>query len=219
MTEEVNESRQIAEYWNRIAGSFDAIYSGSKSPLGRALDRYLRADMYQRFEWVMRKAGPMQGKTACDVGCGSGRFVVALAQRGADVTGVDFAPQMLDLARQLASQNGVAERCRFQLSDILDFRSDTRFDLVIAIGFWDYVADPLSRLQIIRNVTSGRFLSAWPRSGTIRAAIRKARLKVAGCPVYFWDLRQIEDLLRRSNFRMVGYETHGQLYCVEAIPE
>jgi len=212
-----DESRQIAQYWDQIAPEFDTIYSGRKSALKRALDQWLRRDMYQRLDWVMSKAGEVGGSTVCDVGCGSGRFVSPLAQRGASVTGLDFAPHMLELARQLVSKDGVADRCKFVLSDILDWKTEDKFDLVIAIGFWDYVADPLERLQVIRTITRGRFLSAWPRAGTWRAAIRKRRLHAAGCPVYFWTYAQVEDLLQRAGFKVTTSEVDGQLFCVESV--
>jgi len=213
-----DESRQIAEYWDNIAPEFDAIYTGRKNPLARTLDRVLRRDMYQRFDWVMRKASGPGNSSICDIGCGSGRFVNALAQRGAHVTGLDFAPAMLELAQKLVNESGVGDRCKFVLSDVLDWKTDERFDLVIAIGFWDYVADPLGRLQVIRKITRGKFLSAWPRAGTWRAAIRKQRLKMAGCPVYFWTHSEVEDYLRRAGFAMRSSEVYGQLYCVEATP-
>jgi SAM-dependent methyltransferase len=212
-----DETRQIAEYWDRIASDFDTIYSGRKSRIARTLDHWLRRDMYQRFDWVMRKAGDLRGKSVCDVGCGSGRFVVPLAKMGGAVTGLDFAPNMLQLARELTRKENVAERCRFVLGDILDWKTSEKFDLVIAIGFWDYVADPLSRLQVIRGITRERFLSAWPRAGTMRAAVRKVRLKVAGCPVYFFHQSEVEDYLRRAGFRGQSCEVYGQLHCVEAI--
>jgi SAM-dependent methyltransferase len=213
-----DEARQVAQYWDRIAPEFDAIYTGKKNPLARTLDRVLRRDMYQRFDWVMRKAGDVRNLTVCDIGCGSGRFVNALAQRGARVTGLDFAPTMLELGRKLVSETGVADRCNFVLSDVLDWKTEEKFDLVIAIGFWDYVADPLGRLQVIRKITRGKFLSAWPRAGTWRAAVRKQRLKLAGCPVYFWTHSEVEDYLRRAGFAMQSSEVYGQLYCVEATP-
>src|SRR6516164_11052737 len=129
----VDEARQIADYWDRIAPQFDAIYSGKKSRAARLLDRVFRRDMYQRFDWVMRKSNDVRNKSVCDVGCGSGRFVSALAQRGATVTGLDFAPSMLQLAKQLVEQDGVAERCDFVLTDILDWKTERNFDEVIAI--------------------------------------------------------------------------------------
>jgi SAM-dependent methyltransferase len=211
-----DETRQVAQYWDRIAPEFDAIYTGKKNPLARTLDRWLRRDMYERFDWVMRKAGDARNLTVCDVGCGSGRFVNALAQRGARVTGLDFAPTMLELARKLVTESGVPDRCDFVLSDVLDWKTGEEFNLVIAIGFWDYVADPLGRLEVIRRITRGRFLSAWPRAGTWRAAIRKQRLKLAGCPVYFWTLPQVEEYLHRAGFVVSSSERYGQLFCVEA---
>jgi 2-polyprenyl-3-methyl-5-hydroxy-6-metoxy-1,4-benzoquinol methylase len=214
-----DESQQIAKYWNDIADRFDAIYTGNKGPLGRGLDRWLRRDIYQRFDWVMREAGAssdLRGMTVCDVGCGSGRFVTSLAKRGAQVTGVDFAPEMLRLATQLAAEQGVADRCKYVLSDVLDWKTSERFDLVIAIGFWDYVADPLPRLRVIRELTKTTFLSAWPRAATLRAAIRKVRLKADGCPVYFFTLPQVQDYLRRAGFRVASHEVLGQLFCVRS---
>jgi len=213
-----DDARQVAQYWDRIAPEFDSIYSGRKSALARALDRWLRRDMYQRFDWVMNNACNPTDETVCDVGCGSGRFVSALAKKGARVTGVDFAPEMLRLARELARREGVADKCHFVLSDILDWTTSERFDLVIAIGFWDYVADPMPRLKNIRRLTRGTFLSAWPRAGTLRMALRTARLKVAGCPVYFWREEQVQKCLRHAGFSVDSTEIIGQLYCVKASP-
>jgi 2-polyprenyl-3-methyl-5-hydroxy-6-metoxy-1,4-benzoquinol methylase len=214
-----DETRQIAKYWNDIANDFDAIYTGNKGPIARGLDRWLRRDIYQRYEWVMSQAGPspdLRGMRICDIGCGSGRFVTSLAKRGAQVTGVDFAPEMLKLGAQLAEKGGVADRCKFVLSDVIDWQTDEQFDLVIAIGFWDYVADPVPRLQVIRRLTRKTFLSAWPRAGTLRAAIRKVRLKADGCPVYFFTLAQAEDYLQRAGFRVETREILGQLHCIRS---
>ena len=89
---------QVAKYWNDIAKQFDSIYTGEKSAVGRVLDRWLRQDIFGRFDWVMRKAGNVKDNTVCDIGCGSGRFVTELAKRGARrVLGVDVAPEMLKL--------------------------------------------------------------------------------------------------------------------------
>ncbi len=44
---------------------------------------------------------------ALDLGCGSGIWSVALANRGWDVTGIDLIPRALDRARQRANEAGI----------------------------------------------------------------------------------------------------------------
>ena len=217
MTTKEANMPQVKQFWNDVAYQFDAIYSGKKGTVARAMDRWLRRDIYQRFDWVMEQAGDVTGKRICDVGCGSGRFVAELAKRGAaHVTGVDIAPEMLKIARELAASQGVAGRCTFINTDANDWRTDEKFDLTIAIGFWDYIANPESRLKVIRGITKGRFLSAWPRSGTIRAPIRKVRLTALGCPVYFFSRDDVYRYLEGAGFRVDSCEVIGQLFCAAA---
>jgi 2-polyprenyl-3-methyl-5-hydroxy-6-metoxy-1,4-benzoquinol methylase len=210
---------QVAQFWNDIAQDFDSIYTGKKSPIGRALDRWLRADMFGRFDWVMEASGDLRGKTVCDIGCGSGRFVTALAQKGAKhVTGVDVAPEMIRLARDLVTKDGVAQVCDFVHADVLRWNTSLQFDEVIAIGLWDYIADPPDRLQVIRKLTKEKFLSAWPRYWTWRMPVRKVRLTAKGCPVYFFRRAQVEKYLHDAHFEVLRCRTIGQLYCFEARP-
>jgi SAM-dependent methyltransferase len=210
---------QVSRFWNAIASEFDAIYTGAnKSGFSRLLDRVFRKDIYQRFDWVMETCGDVHGKTICDIGCGSGRFVTELAQRGAaHVTGVDVAPEMLKLAQALVERDGVSEKCDFVLHDVLNWRTEQKFDISIAIGFWDYIQDPPERLRLIRNLTKGTFLSAWPRFWTWRMPVRKVRLQyIGGCPVYFFRKDPVLQMLDSAGFQVVNCQTIGKLFCVEA---
>ncbi len=42
-----------------------------------------------------------------DLGCGTGKMTVELAKRGYDMTGVDYSPEMLDIARERAEEEGI----------------------------------------------------------------------------------------------------------------
>ncbi len=211
---------QVARFWNDIAGDFDAIYSGKKNPVARALDQWLRKDIYQRFDWVMEKSGDVRGKRICDIGCGSGRFVSQFAKNGAaHVTGVDVAPEMLKLAQNLVDKDGVAKACDFVHTDVLNWKTSEQYDLTIAIGFWDYITEPPERLRIIRKFTQKQFLSAWPRFWTYRMPIRKVRLQyIQGCPVYFFRKPQVYKMLQDAGFEVKSCEVVGKLYCVDARP-
>ncbi|HYL37232.1 MAG TPA: class I SAM-dependent methyltransferase [Bryobacteraceae bacterium] len=211
-----------AEFWNDIAWEFDSIYSGAdKNAFRRALDRFFRQDVYQRFKWVMEKCGDVEGQSICDVGCGSGRFVAEFLRRGAGhVTGVDIAPTMLALARNLVEQDGSADRCEFVLNDVLHWNAARRFDITVAIGFWDYIGAPLERLRVIRRLTGGTFLSAWPRFWTWRALLRKIRLQCfQGCPVYFYRRSEVLRVLEAAGFEVARCDSVGKLFCVEAHPK
>src|SRR5207244_11287846 len=114
------------------------------------------------------------------------------------------------------AKDGVSDACEFAHADVLDWKSDEVFDTTIAIGFWDYIADPPGRLRVIRKMTRNKFLSAWPRLWTWRAPVRKVRLAVQGCPVYFFTKGQVERYLEGAGFRVDSCEVIGKLYCVES---
>jgi 2-polyprenyl-3-methyl-5-hydroxy-6-metoxy-1,4-benzoquinol methylase len=60
---------------------------------------------------------PIEGR-ALEVACGRGALSVWLASRGMEVLGVDVSPVAMDVARELASRRGVADRCLFEVWDL-----------------------------------------------------------------------------------------------------
>jgi demethylmenaquinone methyltransferase/2-methoxy-6-polyprenyl-1,4-benzoquinol methylase len=53
---------------------------------------------------VVRLARPQPGQRALDLCCGTGDLALALARRGAQVTGLDFSEEMLDAAQRRQSR-------------------------------------------------------------------------------------------------------------------
>jgi SAM-dependent methyltransferase len=84
--------------------------------------------------WVGRAARPGR---ALDFGCGTGTTSLYLAERGWDVTGVDFAPNAIWRARRKAADRALAGCIHFQVGDVArdDFlRGAPPNDLLIDVG-------------------------------------------------------------------------------------
>ncbi|WP_028320567.1 class I SAM-dependent methyltransferase [Desulfatiglans anilini] len=87
-------------------------------------------------EWLDRKIS-LEGKNLCDLGCGPGLYATRFAERGANVTGVDFSCHTLDYAVAEATRTG--KLIRYLHADYLADSLPTGFDVVTLI-YYDYCA-------------------------------------------------------------------------------
>jgi cyclopropane fatty-acyl-phospholipid synthase-like methyltransferase len=72
---------------------------------------------------------------ALDLGCGTGRASIYLAQRGWTCDGVDFIPAAVDLARERASAAGIEDRVRFFVASAAHLDEfEPFYDLAIDVG-------------------------------------------------------------------------------------
>ena len=114
---------------------------------------------------VVELAKVQNGNRALDLCCGTGDLALALAQNGAETTGLDFSPQMLEVAesrRQIANRKSQIANPKFIQGDAQQIPfPDNSFDIV-TVGYG------------LRNLTS------WERGldETFRVARPGARLIV-----------------------------------------
>src|SRR5205807_8826616 len=109
----------------------------------------------ERLRFVNDLAVETGPKRVLDVGCGSGRFGIDLARRGAEVVGLDFAPDMVALANELAGRAGVADHCQFLCENFMTWEPAGAFDIGLAMGVTDYVADPTPLIERMASVVRG----------------------------------------------------------------
>jgi SAM-dependent methyltransferase len=78
------------------------------------------------------RLGIAPGMQVLDVACGTGNLALAAARAGAEVTGIDIAPNLLDQARANARRDGLS--ARFDEGDAEDLPyEDASFDVVASM--------------------------------------------------------------------------------------
>jgi len=141
-------------------GFFRLLRSG-KGPMdgwvARAYDRGVQAAFREVFPTVARDVlAEMRGvRRALDAGCGPGQFTIMAAEAlpTVEVTGIDIAPTMIELARGHATASAASSRLRFEVADVchLPF-PDGQFDAVISTGSIKHWPDPVAGLRELHRV-------------------------------------------------------------------
>jgi ubiquinone/menaquinone biosynthesis C-methylase UbiE len=103
---------------------------------------------------VLDALSPVDGKRVLEIACGTGRFTVMLAERGADVVGLDISRAMLTQGREKAQESGVDDHITFLLGDAarLPFPDDY-FDAVFAMRFFHLADTPAKFLAEMARVS------------------------------------------------------------------
>jgi 2-polyprenyl-3-methyl-5-hydroxy-6-metoxy-1,4-benzoquinol methylase/glycosyltransferase involved in cell wall biosynthesis len=103
---------------------------------------------------VLRKYTTLSGKRYMDVGCAHGGFLVAFAEHGAEVVGIDINKTLLDLAAVNLRDHGVAAplllRDATKPEDLAEFGG--RMNLVTCNDVIEHVLDPAATIRNIAGM-------------------------------------------------------------------
>ncbi len=190
-------SKRVREYFSNTADKFDKLYSGERRTIQKIIDRFFRQGVTKRIDLVFRECNNLSGKKILDVGCGSGRYCIEFAKRGArKVVGIDYAKGMINLAIKIAAQSRVDHICEFFEMDIADYSQQDKFDISIAMGVFDYVKEPAHLIAKMREITSQKMLLWFPAKWHYKAPLRIISLGMQNCPVYFFSIDDIKKILK-----------------------
>jgi len=87
---------------------------------------------------------PVAGKRLVDVGCGGGILAEAMAQRGAEVVGIDMGEAPLGVARIHQLESGLDIDYRQSTAEDLAASEPAGFDVVCCLEMLEHVPDPAS---------------------------------------------------------------------------
>jgi ubiquinone/menaquinone biosynthesis C-methylase UbiE len=149
-----------------MAERFDAMrFSG---PIGRLI-----ADTQE--QQIAAFLAPVEGRRILDVGTGTGRAAIALAARGAIVTGVDASAEMLDVAARRAQEAHVTVTFARGDAHRLEF-PDRAFDAVVCLRVLMHTPDWRASLHELCRVASRRVVFDYPSlysGAALQALVRR----------------------------------------------
>lgn len=120
-------------------------------------------------EHCVLRLDPKPGERVLDVATGTGWTSRLVARRGADVAGVDFAPDLLAAARTSAAAAGLAIDYQLGDAEALPF-ADGEFDAVVSTVGVMFVTRPEAAAAELARVTrkGGRLaLTTWTPDGNV----------------------------------------------------
>jgi S-adenosylmethionine-dependent methyltransferase len=128
----------------------------------------------------LRQHLPPSGRIL-EVGCATGRYSVALAKLGYEVTAVDLTPELVDLCSAYSAEEGVSDRVTTCVADGRDLSSvpGERFDAGLLMGPLYHLIERADRQRAIAEVVArlrrgARFFSSHiSRYGALADIVKK----------------------------------------------
>jgi SAM-dependent methyltransferase len=195
MEKSSNATELVQEHFREQASSFDALYDEE-----HVVQRTIRPGLLRRRELAIEVVREYSAPRVLDVGGGSGRVGELALEAGArEYVDLDLAPEMLELARDRLGRFG--EKVKLVQGDFLGTPVEGRFDVVLALGYFDYQEDADRHVRRMREVCSGSVVASFPRWNWVKGPVRKLRYEVIGnCPIYDYTQRELRFLFGAAGF-------------------
>ncbi|HET9342381.1 MAG TPA: class I SAM-dependent methyltransferase [Candidatus Eremiobacteraceae bacterium] len=126
-------------------------YRSDFDTLAAEYERYRTSYSDALFDAILAYAGPLHERRALDLACGTGLSTRGLVARGVAVTGIDIAPNMLDVARHAGLSGATFYEGR---AEALPF-SDASFALVTCGQAFHWFDGPRVLSEIARVLVPG----------------------------------------------------------------
>ena len=165
-SDEIAKFDQMAEQWWDPKGKFKTALAFNHTRLGWMIDQ-----IAEHFNLDTSHQHCLHGLTVLDVGSGGGLISEKLAERGANVLGIDASAVSVQVAKRHAERTGIAVEYKQQLSRDLVIEQQ-QFDVVINAEVVEHVPDQQQLIKECCQLTkSGGMLLLATLSRTLKSYI------------------------------------------------
>ena len=146
-------------------------------------------------EWLCSYFKVDANTSIADFGCGPGLYTIRLAEKNADVTGIDFSENSIKYAKESAKQKGL--NINYVLQNYLEFEAEKKFDLIIMI-MCDFCAlSPEQRKKLLN-----KFYKLLNKSGSVLLDVNS---------LYSFDLRDETAIYEKNMLK--NFWSPNDYYC------
>jgi cyclopropane fatty-acyl-phospholipid synthase-like methyltransferase len=206
-------SEDIGHFYDQM-GQFFALVWGESIHAGYWRDSHDDASFSQAQDQftdlligTLQDANIQAGKQFLDVGCGTGRPAIRLAQAtGCEVTGITVSQTQIGQANAAAAAEGVSDRVRFQYGNAMEMPfADNSFDAAWAFESMFHMEDRAQVLSEIRRVLrpGGVLLIADPIENTPMTEDQRIILYSAFAVSSFISKETYGDTVRQAGLELV----------------
>lgn len=191
-------------YFEKRARAFDRFYAEPN-----VATRFLRPGPWRGRELAVSVVSQRPRANVLDVGCGPGHVAEAVLEAGAATyVGIDFSASMLVLARKRLERFDSVE---LHEGDFLDIDISRTFDVVLALGLFDYLAEPESAAEWMRSRCSATLIASFTRRDWVKGPIRHFHYELLhGCPIFDYTEARAETLFTAAGFSSVEFPFSGR---------
>ena len=165
----------------------------------------------------------IEGKTVCDMGCGTGILIPFILERKGFYLGIDNSDSMLEQIKQTYKNDYRENKFSLIKSDFENIDLATGFDTAIGLGFIEYFENPAEVIEKIFNLLpiSGQIVLSFPNflsldyfSVRIFFPIRYFARKVTGKstpqpPRKLWTITKAKRMMIASGFRDIRVSNYN----------
>jgi 2-polyprenyl-3-methyl-5-hydroxy-6-metoxy-1,4-benzoquinol methylase len=204
-TESATGRERVRKHFEDNAVEFDDLYEDE-----RLFNRHFRPGLFLRRDFALAVARDYPSGRVLDVGCGSGRFGELALEQGADAyVGVDFSEPRVRMAERRLARFG--PRAKLLHGDFLEVSLNGPFEVVLALGFFDYIPEPQRFARRMYELCSGSVAASFPRWNWLKGPFRKVRYEIVNnCPIYHYTERELTFVFGAAGFSRVKVVPRGR---------
>jgi len=96
-----------------------------------------------RLNWIEKQIS-LPGKKIVDIGCGGGILAEAIASKGGDVTGIDIAKEVIDIAKSHSVKSGLSIQYHVTTAEEMAKKEFHQYDIVTCMEMLEHTPNPES---------------------------------------------------------------------------